>query len=257
MADTEERRVDPIQGEILHVYDGIEEADNQLPLWWLWTFYLAIAFAVFYWIAYHELDVMPLPMEEYAKALQEGAAGGEVSEELLTALVADPDAVGEGATLFAANCSVCHEPRGEGKIGPNLTDEYWIHGGGALDIHRTISEGVLDSGMPAWGGTLGGPAVQKLAAFVLSIRGQNLEGKEPQGEVWTGGSAGAEGADEAPIDAVDEAEAVTDDEAAEAVDAAEEAGAIDDAEADAAEEALEAEAAIDAEDVQDAIGADQ
>ncbi len=253
MADVE-RRIDPIQGEILHVYDGIEEADNQLPLWWLWTFYLAIAFAVVYWIAYHELKTMPLPMEAYSKALQERAAGGEVSEELLTALVADPDAVGEGRTLFDANCVVCHESRGQGNIGPNLTDDYWIHGGAPLDIHRTISEGVLDSGMPAWGGTLGADAVQKLAAFVLSIRGQNIEGKEPQGELWTGSSGAADDAEDAPVDAVDEGEPVTGDEAEAAVDAAEEAGAVDEAEAEAAEEALEAEPAPDAEDVQDAIG---
>ncbi|MBO6939025.1 MAG: c-type cytochrome [Deltaproteobacteria bacterium] len=211
MADAE-RRVDPIQGEILHVYDGIEEADNQLPLWWLWTFYLAIAFAVLYWIGYHELKVAPLPMEAYSKALQERASGGEVSEELLTALVADPDVVGEGQTLFNDNCVVCHEARGQGNIGPNLTDEYWIHGGGPLDIHRTISEGVLDSGMPAWGGTLGADAVQKLAAFVLSIRDTNVEGKEPQGEVWTGGSGGsdAEGRDDAPEEALEAEDAPED-----------------------------------------------
>jgi cytochrome c oxidase cbb3-type subunit 3 len=266
MGDVQEKRVDPIQGEILHVYDGIEEADNQLPLWWLWTFYLAIAFAVFYWIAYHELETMPLPMEAYSKALQERAAGGEVNEELLTALVADPDAVAEGQSLFAENCVVCHEARGQGNIGPNLTDEYWIHGGGVLDIHRTIDEGVLSAGMPAWGATLGGPAVQKLSAYVLSIRGQNLEGKEPQGELWTGG--GGEGAtsasddeagteddpEEIPADPVDEAEGVTEGEADEAVDTAEEAGALDAAEAEDVEEALDEEPTLDAEDVQDAVG---
>jgi len=268
VGDVEERRVDPIQGEILHVYDGIEEADNQLPLWWLWTFYLAIAFAVVYWIAFHELQVVPLPMEQYAKELQQQSAGGDVSEELLTALVADPDAVGEGQSLFATNCVVCHKERGEGNIGPNLTDEYWIHGGGVLDIHRTISEGVLDSGMPAWGGTLGAPAVQKLTAFVLSIRGQNLEGKEPQGELWTGGTgesatsasddeAGGEDPAEVPVDPVDEAEGVTDAEADEAVDTVEETDLLDAEDAEDADEALDADPSLDAEDVQDALGAEE
>ncbi len=206
-------------------------------------------------------------MEAYSKAIQEQAAGGEVSEELLTALVADPDAVAEGQSLFAENCVVCHEARGEGNIGPNLTDEYWIHGGSPLDIHASISEGVLSNGMPAWGTTLGGPAVQKLAAYVLSIRGQNLEGKEPQGELWTGGSgegatsasddeAGTEDdAAEVPPEPVDEAEGVTEVEAEEAVDAAEEAEAIDAEEAEEAEEELDEESDdLDAEDVQEAVG---
>jgi len=265
MGDVQEKRVDPIQGEILHVYDGIEEADNQLPLWWLWTFYLAIAFAVFYWVAYHELETMPLPMEAYSKALQERSAGGEVNEELLAALVADPDAVAEGQSLFAENCVACHEARGQGNIGPNLTDEYWIHGGGPMAIHQTISEGVLSAGMPAWGATLGGPASQKLTAYVMSIRGQNLPGKEPQGEIWTGGSgssatsasddeAGTEDDPaEVPVEPVDEAEGVTEGEAAEAADTVESADAIDPAEAEEAAEELAEEPDLDAEDVQETL----
>ncbi|MAQ15303.1 MAG: hypothetical protein CMN30_10985 [Sandaracinus sp.] len=250
MAET--NRHDPIQGEIVHVYDGIEEADNQLPLWWLWTFYLAIGFAVFYWIAYHELDVMPLPMEAYAKELQERSAGGDVSEELLTALVADPDAVGEGRTLFVSNCVVCHADRAEGNIGPNLTDGYWIHGGSPLDIHRTITEGVLDSGMPAWGATLGAPAVQRLAAYVLSLRDTNIPGKEPQGDLWTGGGTG-EGADAATLEGEGD-EPIEPEHAEDAVDTAEGAGALDEAGAEAALDELEGDEPIAPDDVAEAIG---
>ena len=196
MAELKEKRHDAIQGEIIHVYDGIEEADNELPLWWLWTFYGAIVFAVFYWFAYHEFEAAPLPPQEYAIALQERASGGEVSEELLVALANDPEAVSAGQALFGEHCAVCHRERGEGNIGPNLTAPFWIHGGGPTDIHATIDEGQLQNGMPAWGPTLGGESVQQLTAFVLSIRDTNLEGKEPQGERWVPGGGGGSAAEE-------------------------------------------------------------
>ena len=183
MADAE-GRTDHIQGEILHVYDGIEEADNELPTWWLITFYGAIAFAVAYWFAYHELEAVPLPGQEYAAALA-AQAGDEVSEDLLLALADDPEAVAAGAELFTTHCEVCHRERGQGNIGPNLTDPNWIHGGSPADIHSSIADGQLQNGMPAWSATLGAEPVQRLTAFVLSIRNTNVEGKEPEGEVWS------------------------------------------------------------------------
>lgn len=200
-----EGRTDHIQGEILHVYDGIEEADNELPTWWLITFYGAIAFAVVYWFAYHELEALPLPPQEYAAALAE-QAGDQVSEELLVALADDPDAVAGGQELFATHCEVCHKARGEGNIGPNLTDPNWIHGGSPVDIHVSISDGWLQNGMPAWGQTLGPEAVQRLTAFVLSIRDTNVAGgKEPEGEVWAPEGEPVE-AEEAPEELEEEEE---------------------------------------------------
>ncbi len=121
-------RVDAIQGEIKHVYDGIEEADNALPRWWLSTYYGAIVFGVLYWFAYHQFEVAQLPGEAYAEALQAQSAGGPATEDLLLALAADPGAVGEGAAMYSEHCSVCHGAQGEGNIGPNLTDGYWLHG---------------------------------------------------------------------------------------------------------------------------------
>jgi len=219
MAEVQEKRVDHIQGEILHVYDGIEEADNALPLWWLWTFYGAILFAVGYWFVYHEFEAAPLPQEAYAIALQE-RAGDEVDPELLAALANDPGAVQAGHDLFDEHCVVCHKERGEGNIGPNLTDAFWIHGGSAVNIHDTISEGVLSNGMPAWGQQLGSSNVQKLTAFVLSIRDTNVEGKEPQGERWTGEESEEATEDVPPEEA---AEAPADAEAEEAAEAPTEA----------------------------------
>jgi len=179
------KRTDEIQGPIVHVYDGIEEADNQLPRWWLATFFVTIVFGIGYWFVYHEYMWAPLPVEEYGAALatqQQNVV--EVSAEELAALEANPEAVAAGREIFTANCVPCHGPRGAGDIGPNLTDRYWIHGGSSVDIHNAIRDGVLTAGMPAWGPPLGPVAVQNAAAFVLSIRNTEVEGKEPQGELY-------------------------------------------------------------------------
>lgn len=195
----EVRRKDDIQGEIVHEYDGIEEADNQLPRWWLWTLYGSIAFAIGYWFAYHELEAGRLPGERYADALAAQAErGGGIDEAALLAMVDDPEAVDAGRQAFATNCVACHGAQGEGKIGPNLTDHHWINGGAPLDIYQVIRQGVPAKGMPAWGQTLGPAAVEQLAAFVLSVRGQEVPGKVPEGEPYTpgGGGEGAAGASE-------------------------------------------------------------
>lgn len=192
---SEVKRTDEIQGEIIHEYDGIEEADNDLPKWWLFIFYASVAFAIFYWFYYHEYGVGLSPEEEYAAAMLE-RAGDEVSAELLTMLSEDEASVSAGQELFQANCVACHGAQGEGQIGPNLTDPYWIHPGDPMGIYRTIDEGVLDKGMPPWGGPLGPQGMKNVTAYVLSIRDQNLQGKEPQGEIWEGGAAEAEGAPE-------------------------------------------------------------
>lgn len=172
---------DIIQGKIVHEYDDILEADNKLPRWWLATFYLAIVFSMVYWGYYHLMKTGPLPMEAYQEALAK-SSGGKVSEEILLGLVADSQSVQDGKTLFTTHCVICHEVDGRGKIGANLTDNRWIHGGKPLQIHQTINEGVLTKGMPAWGQTLGPVAVQKLTAFVLTLKGKNIPGKDPEGE---------------------------------------------------------------------------
>lgn len=205
MAEKSTRRVDKIQGEIIHVYDGIEEADNELPTWWLMTFYGAIAFSMVYWVVYHELHAAELPPEAYASALAARVGDGEMTEEFLVALRADPGAVAAGREVFTQNCVVCHAANGEGNIGPNLTDPNWIHGGGATDIYASIYDGRLQNGMPAWGASLGGDAVQRVAAYVLSIRGTNVEGKAAEGEVWVpGATAEEEGTSDEPAGGSDE-----------------------------------------------------
>lgn len=184
MADADNRKHDSIQGEILHEYDGILEADNLLPRWWLATFYGTIFFSAGYWFYYEAYSIGQSPAEQYAAIMEERASQAvEVTDELLAGLSTDSTRVEAGQQLFATNCAVCHGQQGEGNIGPNLTDNAWIHGGLAADVHTTITQGVSTAGMPPWGQTLGPQGVLNVAAYVLSIRNTNVAGRPPQGQV--------------------------------------------------------------------------
>jgi cytochrome c oxidase cbb3-type subunit 3 len=179
---TESKKVDPIQGEILHEYDGILEADNRLPNWWLATFFGSIVFAGLYWGYYEAFVVAPNTNGAYAAAML--ARAGDMTEptpEVLEAASGDSATVEAGAATFAANCAVCHGQRGEGVVGPNLTDDAWIHGGDPMSIYGTVHTGVLARGMPAWGEQLPPRALLGAVAFVLSIRNTNVPGRPPEG----------------------------------------------------------------------------
>jgi cytochrome c oxidase cbb3-type subunit III len=172
-----------------HEYDGIQEYDNPLPAWWVWTFVATIVFTPLYVLHFHwgkgdlvaaeyQRDVDAYNAAEAARAL----AGGPVTEASLLAMSHDAPTVEAGATLFRTNCVACHGDRAEGRIGPNLTDGYWLHGGTLLEIQRTITEGVPDKGMLAWGKTLAPEDVKRLAAYVGSLRGLDVPGPlGPQG----------------------------------------------------------------------------
>lgn len=176
------REHDPIQGPIVHEYDDIKEADNKLPQWWLWSFYLAIAFAFGYWVWFEALAAGDGPLDRYTQertaALDTGAP---VTDEELVALAADRLTVRAGERTFSQNCAKCHGSAAEGNIGPNLTDDYWIGGHAPLDIYQTILAGRSGKGMPPWGLQLGPGACKQVAAYLLSIRNTNVPGKEPQG----------------------------------------------------------------------------
>jgi len=188
---SEIKRNDEIAGPIVHEYDGIEEADNRLPRWGLGIFLASVVFAAMYWMVYHEFEIAPSPLAAYQAALSE-ETGGKVTEEILLAAAQNPSNVQEGKALFATHCAVCHEADGRGKIGPNLTDEYWLHGDKPLDMYNVVDQGVLTKGMPAWGRSLGPLAVQKAIAFVLSIRNTHAAGgKAPQGQAPSQGTSTA------------------------------------------------------------------
>jgi cytochrome c oxidase cbb3-type subunit 3 len=179
------RRTDPIQGEIVHEYDGIEEADNHLPRWWLATFFGAIVFAVVYWEAYQVWHVLPSTPELYAAEMSERlTGGGEMTDEVLVTLSEDPGTIAAGQRTFEANCVACHGDRAQGNIGPNLTDGRWIHGGAPTSIYATVRDGVGTRGMPTWGPVLGDRGVQSVVAYVLTLRDTNVPGRSPEGDVW-------------------------------------------------------------------------
>ena len=180
-------RHDEIQGELVHVYDDIEEADNNLPVWWLITFYGAIAFGAAYWFYYHELGMGTLPREEYDQELAAAAAEQTVvSDESLTALLQDQEALSAGKEIFMTQCVACHDTQGQGRegLGPNLTDRYWIHGGAPTNIHATIVNGIAAKGMPPWQPILGDRGVEQVTAYILTLRNTEIEGKPPEGDLW-------------------------------------------------------------------------
>ena len=194
----EVKRTDEIQGEILHVYDDIEEADNNLPLWWLLTFYGAIAFGLVYWFYYHEYGIGKLPGELHAEAIAAAEAERSiVTDESLDALALDESAVATGQEIFMAQCFACHDAKGQGRegLGPNLTDKYWVHGGAPIDIHATVTNGVAAKGMPPWAPILGETGLNQVVAYLLTIRNTEIPGKAPEGEIW---GPGGEVADDAP-----------------------------------------------------------
>jgi cytochrome c oxidase cbb3-type subunit 3 len=171
------------------VGDGILEEDNHLPNWWLATFYGTILFAFFYWQYFHVFEAGALPPQEYAaikkveaaKVAAVKAATPTLTNDQLMAMSRGAEAQ-EGATLFATNCLACHGALGEGKIGPNLTDKFWIHGGQPTEIMASVTNGYALKGMPAWGPVLGGDKVGKVVSFVLTLRDKNAPGgKAPEG----------------------------------------------------------------------------
>jgi cytochrome c oxidase cbb3-type subunit III len=182
----------PAEEELLdHAYDGIREYDNPLPRWWVWLFAGSFVFSIGYYFHYHvshngasvaadyEADVAAA-REQQAKA----SLAQPVSEDSLAKLMADGALMKDSAALFAQRCAACHADKGQGSIGPNLTDNAWLHGRGSLsDIYAVVDQGVLAKGMPAWGKQLSPIEVRKLAAYVGTLRGKSLPGKAPEGAV--------------------------------------------------------------------------
>jgi cytochrome c oxidase cbb3-type subunit 3 len=176
-----------------HNYDGIRELDNQLPPWWKWGFVFTIVFAVVYLISYHITGTGKLSLQEYSEELNQAAmqkeerikiAGNEVTDENVVAMAGIPELT-EGKNIFIKNCSACHGDRGQGIVGPNLTDEFWLHGGGIKNVFRTITEGVPGKGMISWKAQLAPKQIQQVASFILTLKGTKPDGaKEAQGEPW-------------------------------------------------------------------------
>lgn len=174
-----------------HEYDGIREYDNPLPRWWLWIFWVSIAWSVVYVAnvipgvgsgAGREKQYAAEMDAARAKYGDPAAALATVDDAAILAATADPAQVEVGKATFMTNCVACHRDDGGGNIGPNLTDEYWIHGSRPSQIHGTIASGVLDKGMPAWSAVLKPEEVLAVTAYVRHLQDSHpKDPKEPQG----------------------------------------------------------------------------
>lgn len=188
---------EPLENEasllLHHDYDGIKELDNNLPPWWVYLFYGCIGFAAVYLIRFEIMDgdnqetefkkemaQAKIDVEEYKKTAP------DLMDEKTVTLLTEPAELAKGKAIFETNCAACHRADGGGQIGPNLTDENWILGGGIKNLFHTITNGGRDGkGMVAWRGTLKPTEIQRVASYVISLHGSNpKDPKAPDGEIW-------------------------------------------------------------------------
>ncbi len=183
------------EGTILlnHDYDGIHELDNVLPPWWVKLFYVTIVFALVYLVWFHIMDgndqkaEFNIEMEEARVAVEEyRKTAKDLIDTNTVTLLTEAGELAEGKKIFETNCAACHRADAGGSIGPNLTDEHWLLGGGIKNVFHTITEGGRDGkGMVPWKGTLKPSEIQQVASYVLSLQGTSpKDAKAPDGEVW-------------------------------------------------------------------------
>lgn len=180
-----------------HNYDGIVELDNSLPPWWVYMFYGTIAFAIGYLVYFNYFDGPTQKMEydtEVAQALMKKneflkKAAASVDETSVVVL-SDDASIAKGKSSFVTKCAACHGQSGEGLVGPNLTDEYWIHGGGIKDIFKSIKYGWPEKGMISWESQIQPMEMQQISSFIYSLKGSKpANAKAPQGTIYVEAAA--------------------------------------------------------------------
>ena len=179
-----------------HNYDGIHELDNHLPPWWKWLFYATVVWGVIYFFAYHVFDTFPLQQEEYEIVMEDARIareammaleGNNIDENNVEISDAAED-LANGKSIYDRECVACHAPEGQGLIGPNFTDKFWIHGGSISDLFRTIKYGVPQKGMISWQSKLSPSDMRDVASFILTFVGTTPKNppapKGPEGEEY-------------------------------------------------------------------------
>ena len=176
-----------------HNYDGIQEFDNPMPRWWVYIFWATIVFSILYYLNVPGIGIGKGRIANYNQAMAAAAAAEakrvaaqpkSASPEPLTAMTRDASVLALGKQTFTQNCAACHRPDAGGQIGPNLTDDYWLHGAAIDQIHTTVTNGVLEKGMPPWGKVLKPAQLDAVVAYVFTLRGSNpANPKPPQGDL--------------------------------------------------------------------------
>lgn len=176
--------------EMEHKYDEIAELDNPTPPWFMYLFYATIVFAIVYLLVFHVSGDGKIMETEYALAMKEANIEHEeymkkfansVNENNVVALT-DAKSLGDGKAIYLQNCLACHGAEGQGGVGPNLTDAYWLHGGSVKEIFHTITEGVPEKGMISWKKSLNPIQIQHVVSFMETLKGTKpANAKEPQG----------------------------------------------------------------------------
>ncbi|MGA2176907.1 MAG: cbb3-type cytochrome c oxidase N-terminal domain-containing protein [Verrucomicrobiota bacterium] len=178
---------DPFKDPLLldHEVDGIRELNNNLPRWWVWLFNLSIVFAVGYLGYYHVLRLGDLQAAQYVRESKQGdlikTAALKAFEDSLPTLAPskDPAVLDHGHAIFLHNCAPCHRKDGGGLVGPNLCDDYWIHGSNFVDNLRTIVNGVPAKGMLTWRGVLKPGEIHAVASYIYTLRGTHPPNPKP------------------------------------------------------------------------------
>jgi cytochrome c oxidase cbb3-type subunit 3 len=189
-ADDDRARPGEMDHLLNHEYDGIQEYDNPLPMWWKAIFWATIVFTPLYVLFYH-YGPGSLAHEKYDTAMvafydqqaKELLALGDITDTMLSDLRTNDSMMSNAKKVYGQRCATCHGVFAEGGIGPNLTDEFWIHGGRLTNIYDTIVNGVPEKGMLAWKKTLRPAEMMALASYVGTLQGSDPpNGKSPQGD---------------------------------------------------------------------------
>ena len=185
----------PIEEEkdlmIDHEFDGIKELDNPVPGWFNFLFYGSIAVGIMYFVTYHVTHWGQSQEQEYATEMKQAAAEQKVYlaksankiDESSVKVITEAATLDAGKAVYNASCVACHGDKGQGVVGPNLTDDFWIHGGSISNVFKTIKYGVPEKGMMSWEKTLSPKQISEVSNYILSLKGTTpANPKEPQGE---------------------------------------------------------------------------
>ncbi len=171
-----------------HEYDGIRELDNDLPPWWKWLFYISIVFFIVYLIRLFVFEADDLvQLTEYNKEMAQAASLNPTPAQSQTfeiKVLNDQTSLTNGKAIFDKICAVCHLVDGGGLVGPNMTDDYWIHGNSIEEMFNTVANGVIEKGMIAYKDQYSPQQRLEVISYILTLHGTTpATPKAPQGDL--------------------------------------------------------------------------